>query len=104
MYYGNTMRSSSNAYSSALLDSKQHIRITHFFDPVCKDVFVQTSKIIRAEIERIKKLLDETAAVDVDFYGELIRCREDIIRFTDSRVLFSIDPVATVEKLFEHYI
>jgi hypothetical protein len=87
-----------------LLDSKQHIRITHFFDPVCKDVFVQTSKIIRAEIERIKKLLDETAAVDVDFYGELIRCREDIIRFSDSRVLFSIDPVATVEKLFEHYI
>lgn len=87
-----------------LLDSKQHTRTTHFFDPVCKDVFVQTNKIIRAEIDRIKKLLDETAGVDVDLYGELIRCREDIIRFSDSRVLFSIDPVATVDKLFEHYI
>ena len=56
-----------------LLDSKQHIRITHFFDPVCKDVFVQTNKIIRAEIDRIKKLLDETAgspykSMQVDFY------------------------------------
>ena len=87
-----------------LLDGKQHARITGFFDPKCKDIFVQTSKIIRAEIERIKKFLDETAGVDVDLYGELIRCREDIIRFSDSRVLFSIDPVATVDKLFEHYI
>lgn len=88
-----------------LLDGKQHARITHFFDhPMCKDVFVQTRKIIRAEIERIKKFLDETVNVDVDLYAELIRCREDIIRFSDSRVLFCIDPVATVDKLFEHYI
>jgi hypothetical protein len=36
---------------------------------------VKTSKIIRAEIERIKKFFDETTAVDVDLYGELIRCR-----------------------------
>jgi len=88
-----------------LLDGKQHARITHFFDhPTCKDVFVQTSKIIRAEIERIKKLLDETASADVDLYAELIRCREDIIRFSDSRVLFCIDPVATADKLFHHYV
>jgi Protein of unknown function (DUF3037) len=88
-----------------LLDSKQHARITDFFDhPMCKDVFVQTSKIIRAEIERIKRFLDETAGGDIDLYAELIRCREDIIRFSNSRVLFCTDPVATVEKLFDHYI
>ncbi len=88
-----------------LLDSKQHTRITHFFDdPVCKDVFVQTSKIIRAEIERIKKFLDGVPRGGVDLYAELIRCREDIIRFSNSRVLFCTDPVATVDKLFEHYI
>ena len=88
-----------------LLDGKQHARITHFFDhPMCKDVFVQTSKIIRAEIERIKRFLDETASADIDLYAELIRSREDIIRFSDSRVLFCIDPVATIDKLFAHYI
>lgn len=87
-----------------LLDSKHHARITNFFDPMCKDVFVQTSKIIRAEIDRIKKILDETVFDDVDLYAELIRCREDIIRFSNSRVLFCTDPVATVDKLFEHYI
>lgn len=89
-----------------LLDGKhkQHKRITNFFDPKCKDVFIKTSEIIRAEIERIKIFLNETTGVDVDLFGELIRCREDIIRFSDSRVLFSIDPVATVDKLFEHYV
>jgi hypothetical protein len=86
-----------------LLESKQHARITHFFDPLSKDVFVQTSKIIHAEIERVKKYLDETRA-DVDLYAELIRSREDIIRFSDSRVLFCTDPALTVNELFEHYI
>jgi hypothetical protein len=58
------------------------------------------SKIIGTEIERIKKFLDETA--DVDLYGELIRCREDIIRFSESRGLFSTDSITTIDKLFEH--
>ncbi len=46
----------------------------------------------------------DTGGLDVDLYAELIRSREDIIRFSDSRVLFSTDPVATVEQLFEHYV
>lgn len=87
-----------------LLDSKQHARITGFFDPLCKDVFVQTNKIIRAEIERIQQFLTLTIAENLDLYAELIRRREDIVRFSESRVLFSIDPVATIDKLFEHYV
>jgi hypothetical protein len=87
-----------------LLDGKQHTRITHFFDPECKEVFIQATKIIRDEIERIQKILEFEARFEVDFYEDLIRSREDIIRFSDSRVLFSIDPVATVDKLFNHYI
>lgn len=87
-----------------LLDSKQHARITHFFDPLCKDVFVQTNKVIRCEIERIKKFMDKATGEDIDLYAELIRCREDIIRFSDNRVLFCSDPVKTVDELFEHYV
>lgn len=87
-----------------LLDNKQHARITGFFDPRCKDIFVQTNKIIRAEIERITQLLTLTNGADIDLYGELIRRREDIVRFSEGRVLFSLDPVVTVDKLFEHYV
>ncbi len=87
-----------------LLDSKHHARITHFFDPMCKTVFSQTSKIIHDEINRIKDFIDKTENVDIDLYAELIRDREDIIRFSDNRVLFCSDPVATVDNLFEHYV
>ena len=87
-----------------LLDSKQHARITNFFDPACKDVFVQASKIIQSEIHRIKTFLNERTVYDVDFYEELIRTREDIIRFSNSRVLFCTDLVKSVDKLFDHYI
>lgn len=87
-----------------LLNGKQHARITGFFDPTCKEAFVQTGDIIRAEMERIKLFLSLQASADVDLYAELIRCREDIVHFSDSRVLFCSDPVATVDKLFEHYI
>jgi len=87
-----------------LLEGKQHTRITHFFDPECKEVFIQAAKVIRDEIERIKKLLGYGARFDVDLYEDLIRSREDIVRFSDSRVIFSIDPTATVDKLFNHYV
>lgn len=87
-----------------LLDGKQHTRITHFFESESKEVFIQTTKIIREEIERLQKIMVCGSRFEVDFYEDLIRSREDIIRYSDSRVLFSIDPVATVDKLFNHYI
>jgi len=85
-----------------LLDGKQHARITHFFDDLCKDTFVRTSKIIRAELERIQCYLEITSGLDL--YSELIRQRQDIIRFSENRVLFSNDPAATIDNLFEHYV
>jgi len=51
--------------------------------------------------ERIKGFISKT---DIDLYSELIRDREDIIRFSGNRALFCSDPVATVDQLFEHYV
>jgi hypothetical protein len=87
-----------------LLESRQHKRITDFFDPLAKDVFGYAVKIVKAEIERIQKFYDNGGRVDVDLYAELIRSREDIVRFGESRVLFCEDPIRQVEKLFEHYV
>ncbi|QPK62877.1 DUF3037 domain-containing protein [Methylomonas sp. LL1] len=87
-----------------LLESRQHKRITDFFDPLNKDVFGYAVKIVRAEIERIQKFYDFGGRVDANLYAELTRCREDIVRFSDSRVLFCDDPIAKVEQLFDHYI
>jgi hypothetical protein len=88
-----------------LLDSRHHKRITDFFDhPLVKDSFSQTIKMIDVEIERIKNNFDETLGANFDRYADLIRSREDIVRFSDSRVLFSNDPAITVNQLFDHYV
>ncbi|MDD4914725.1 MAG: DUF3037 domain-containing protein [Methylococcales bacterium] len=87
-----------------LLDSRQHKRITNFFYPLDTDVFGYTVKIVKAEIERIKRFYDLDGRINADLYAELTRGREDIIRFSESRVLFCDDPIAKVEELFEHYI
>lgn len=86
-----------------LLEGRDHKRITDFFDPLVKDVFTHTVKIIGAEIERIKKAM-EVPGFDAGLYDELTRCREDIVRFSDSRVLFSANPEKTVDQLFQHYV
>jgi hypothetical protein len=87
-----------------LLESRQHKRITDFFDPLNKDVFGSAVKIVRAEIERIQKFYEFGGRVDANLYAELTRSREDIVRFSDSRVLFCDDPITQAEKLFEHYV
>ena len=87
-----------------LLESNQHKRITDFFDPLDRNVFGYAVKIIKAEIERINRFDDLDGRVTAELYAELTRSREDIIRFSDNRVLFCDDPVAKVNELFEHYI
>lgn len=82
-----------------LLDSKQHARITDFFDPSCKAALVQTAKMVR-----LQAYLAEQASDGADMYADLTRSREDIVRFSNSRVLFCTDPAATVDTLFAHYI
>lgn len=87
-----------------LLDSRQHKRITDFFYPLDREVFGLSVRVIKAEIERIKSFYKMDGRVDVDLYSELTRCREDVIRFSESRVMFCDDPVTKLEQLYEHYV
>lgn len=87
-----------------LLDSRQHKRITEFFYPLDKDVFGLSVKVVKTEIERIKAFYEVAGRIDVDLYNELTRCREDVIRYSESRVMFCDDPATKLEQLFEHYV
>ncbi|OQY43640.1 MAG: hypothetical protein DRR08_29675 [Candidatus Parabeggiatoa sp. nov. 2] len=60
--------------------------------------------MVQAELERLKNLLEQSAPVQVDLYNELIRPREDIIRYSENRVIVSTDTQQTIDKLFEHYV
>jgi len=87
-----------------LLNPSQHERITHFFQPLNQDLFGNIIPIILDELERIKKLLVQTTLKDVELYNELIRPREDIIRYSENRVIVSASPEKTVAELFESYV
>jgi hypothetical protein len=87
-----------------LLNPSQHERITHFFQPLTQDLFGNIVQIIRDELERIQKLLAQTTLMDAEPYNELIRPREDIIRYSENRVIVSTSPENTVAELFEYYV
>jgi len=53
--------------------------------------------MVQAELERIKNLLEQSAPIQVDLYNELIRPREDIIRYSENRVIVSTDTQKTVD-------
>lgn len=87
-----------------LLSAKEHERITHFFKPLKRDIYTATLQIVRAELERIQDVLRSGINSKMDFYDELIRPSEDIIQYSNNRVLFSTDINQTVNDLFEHYV
>ena len=75
-----------------LLNPEQHERITNFFKLINKSVFRDTLQIIQDELERIQKFLSQNHTNEVNLYNELIRPREDIIRYSENRVLLSTEP------------
>ena len=84
-----------------VLTTRQHERITHFFKKLDSNLFKDTVQIIHTELERIKELLSYNS---FDLYTELVRPREDIIRYSNNRVIFSTNPENTVNELFEYYV
>ena len=87
-----------------LLNPEQHERITNFFKLINKSVFSDTLQIILAELERIKNFLSQNNTNEVNLYNELIRPREDIIRYSENRVLLSTEPYIKVDDLFKDYV
>lgn len=87
-----------------LLSAKECGRMTEFFKPLKREIYTESIQIIRAELERIKKLLMQLSKTEIDLYDELIRPREGIIGYSEHRVLFSTQLHKTLEDLFEHYV
>jgi len=87
-----------------LLTAKEHGRISHFFEPLNRDIYTHSLEIIRAELERVQVSCHEPISHDFDFFAELIRTREDIIQYSSGRVLFATDVEVTLNELFAKYV
>ena len=87
-----------------LLSAKEHERVTHFFKPLNREIFVATIQIIRTELEQLQSVLREKFKSSINLYDELISPREGMIQYSQNRVLLSTDIQQSLRHLFEHYV
>jgi len=86
-----------------LLTNDQHQRIHDFFTPIDKQILPAAIQMIEAELTRVQKLLPEVAKPDM-LYDELIREREDIIRFAPPSVIAGKSIQDCADELFSRYV
>jgi hypothetical protein len=86
-----------------LLTPGQHQRITGFFSPLDNNVFQSTLALAQTELQRVQKLLPKVAN-PAGLYAELIRAREDIIRYAPTGVILGDTPQTSANELFNRYV
>jgi len=95
----------SQKLSFKLRSAKESGRICQFFDPLDKQIYTHSLKIIRDELERIQAYSQEVEKAKGEYiYTELIRQREGIIQYSPSRVLLTENIKNTIDDLFQRYV
>lgn len=101
-------------YFAFKLMGRRHSRVTHFFEQLESQVFRATMNALRDELERAGKALQEGGfdrrrkSNDIEFakrvFGEIIRPRESVIKFSDARAVMVDAPGIKLEELYGHYV
>lgn len=86
-----------------LLDNQQYQRIHDFFKPIDVRLLPATIQMIETELNRVKKLITEVERPDM-LYGELVREREDIVRFAPAGTIAGQQIQDCANDLFQRYI
>lgn len=101
-------------YFGFKLLGNRYARVTNFFEQMDAKVFRASMGTFREELQRIDgmlkqmgtdrrmKSLDRDGAVRL--WGEIIKPRETMLRFSDSRVVLAEEPRAKMLALFEYYV
>lgn len=92
----------------------RHARVTNFFEQLDAKVFRASMRTFREEMQRIDgmlkqlgtdrrlKNLDRDGALNL--WREVIKPRETMLRFSDSRVVLADDARSKLADLFEYYV
>jgi hypothetical protein len=93
---------------------KRYRRVTQFFHQLDRKVYLEAMEWFREELGRATRLIkyealdgrrttvDETLAHNL--FGELIRARENLIRFDEPRIVLAENPAQKLDELFAHYV
>lgn len=93
----------SHALAFRLLAPQLHQRISVFFSPLDNNIFLGAIALVTTELQRVQKLLPSVAN-PAALYEELIRAREDIIRYAPTGIILGNDPQAIADSLFNRYV
>ena len=88
------------------LQTRRWGRITAFFDELPSAVYRRALKVLQDELVRIKEMaeLARGAQSQREIFEALVHPREAIVRFGQERVLLTDDPLAELDRQFEHYV
>lgn len=86
-----------------LLIANQYQRVHDFFRPIDDQILPSAIQMIETELQRVQKLLPETSKPDA-LYAELVREREDIIRFAPAGAVMGQQIQDCADELFQRYI
>ncbi len=101
-------------YYGYKLELKRYGRITRFFDDLEPNIYRNSIKNLDVELKRIEIMLkihgygkrfqtnDMTFAQGL--FHEIVRPRETIIKFSDTRVVLADNPKKKLDELFAYYV
>lgn len=84
-------------------------RVTHFFEHLDGKVYKATMQAVREELTRAAELLRQVgtgnpAATGNEVFAEIVRPRETVVRFAETRVVLATDPRETLDELYGYYV
>lgn len=88
------------------LERRKLSRVTRFFPELEKDAFKTAQDAIWTELERVRDQMQHLGQNDLKrrVFRELVRPRESIFRFSDTKTVLTDDPKALVDTLFGQYV
>jgi hypothetical protein len=101
-------------YFGFKLLGNRYARVTNFFEQMDAKVFRSSMNTFREELQRIDgmlkrmgtdrrlKTLDREGTLRL--WGEIIKPRETMLRFSESRVVLATEPRAKLQALYEYYV
>lgn len=101
-------------YFGFKLLGNRYARVTRFFEQMDAKVFRAAMGTFREELQRIDDMLKQTGtdrrfkALDRDgaltLWGEVIKPRETMLRFSESRLVLADDAYVKVRELYKYYV
>lgn len=101
-------------YFGFKLLGNRYARVTNFFEQMDAQIFRASMRTFREELQRIEGMLKQMGtdkrlkALDregaLSLWGEIVKPRETMLRFSEARVVLAGDPQSKLRALFEYYV